>query len=211
MAVFWDYLPALLAAWGIQLVGVMSPGPSVALLLGVGTAQGARAALLTCAGIASGSIILSLSTVLGLTVIFAQLAEAMLVLKLLGAGYLAWLAFGAFRRAASPPPPPSPTSVRASATRLARRGFLLQVTNPKAIFFWIAIASLGGLATAPWSVIAVFVAGAFLNSFFGHGLWGLVFASSPMRRLYLSGRRWVEGALGAFFAFASYKLLTTRI
>lgn len=211
MAVFWDYLPALLAAWGIQLVGVMSPGPSVALLLGVGTAQGARAALLTCAGIASGSIVLSVSTVLGLTVIFAQLAEAMLVLKLIGAGYLAWLAFGAFRRAASPPPPPSPTAVPASATRLARRGFLLQVTNPKAIFFWIAIASLGGLAAAPWPVIAVFVTGAFLNSFLGHGVWGLVFASPPIRHLYLRGRRWVEGTLGAFFAFASFKLLTTRI
>lgn len=80
-----EYLPALLAAWGVQLVGVMSPGPSVALLLGVGTAQGARAALLTCAGIASASLVLSVATVLGLTVIFAQLAEAMVVLKMVGA------------------------------------------------------------------------------------------------------------------------------
>ncbi|MEM1077320.1 MAG: LysE family translocator [Pseudomonadota bacterium] len=211
MAVFWDYLPALLAAWGIQLVGVMSPGPAVALLLGVGTTQGARAALLTCAGIGSAAIVLSLATVLGLTVIFAQLAEAVLALKLIGAGYLAWLAYGAFRRAANPPPPPNATTVRASARRLALRGFLLQVTNPKAIFFWIAVASLGGLAAAPWPVVGIFVIGAFLNSFLGHCIWGLVFASPPIRHLYLRGRRWVEGALGAFFAFASYKLLTTRI
>ncbi|MDD9716980.1 LysE family transporter [Dinoroseobacter sp. PD6] len=206
-----EYLPALLAAWGVQLVGVMSPGPSVALLLGVGTAQGARAALLTCAGIASASLVLSVATVLGLTVIFAQLAEAMVMLKLVGAAYLAWLAWGAVRRAVTLPPLPAPVATRATATRLARRGFLLQVSNPKAILFWIAIASLGGLAGAPWPVILIFVAGAFLNSFLGHAAWGLVFAAPPMRRAYLSGRRWVEGALAGFFAFASFKLLTTRI
>lgn len=206
-----DYLPALLAAWSVQLVGVLSPGPSVALLLGVGTAQGARAALLTCAGIASASIVLSLATVFGLTVVFAQLAEAMIVLKLLGAAYLAYLAWGAFRRAATLPPLPSPVSTRASAGRLARGGFLLQVSNPKAIFFWIAVASLGGLAGAPWPVVAIFVTGAFVNSFVGHAAWGLVFASPPVRRTYLRSRRWVEAALGGFFAFASVKLLTTRI
>ena len=37
---------------------------------------GARAALLPCAGIASASLVLSVATVLGLTVIFAQLAQA---------------------------------------------------------------------------------------------------------------------------------------
>lgn len=209
--VFWDYLPALLTAWSVQVMGVVSPGPSVALLLGVGTTQGPRAALLTCAGIASASIILSVATVLGLTVIFVQLSQAMIVLKVLGAAYLAWLAYGAFRRAVTLPPMPETAENHASASQFAYRGFLLQVTNPKAIFFWIAIASLGGLAGAPLPVVAVFVAGAFVNSFVGHAAWGLVFASPPMRRLYLSGRRWVESGLGAFFAFASFKLLTTRI
>lgn len=210
-AVLRDYLPARLAAWSLQVVGVLSPGPSVALLLGVGTAQGPRAALLTCAGIPSASIVLSVATVLGLTVVFAQLSQAVTALKLLGAAYLAWLAYGAFRRAATLPPLPETPAIRASAAHLARRGFELQVTNPKAIFFWIAIASLGGLAGAPLPVVAVFVARAFVNSFVGHAAWGLVFASPPIRRLYLSGRRWVEGALGTFFAFASFKLLTTRI
>lgn len=206
-----DYLPALLAAWGVQLVGVMSPGPSVALLLGVGTAQGARAALLTCTGIASASIVLSIATVLGLTVLLTQIAEALTLLKLLGAAYLAWLAYGAFRRAVILPPLPVASTARVPAARLAKRGFLLQVSNPKAIFFWIAVASLGGLAGAPLQVVALFVAGAFVNSFVGHAAWGLVFASPPIRRAYAAKRRWVEGALGGFFAFASFKLLTTRI
>jgi threonine/homoserine/homoserine lactone efflux protein len=206
-----DYLPALLAAWGVQLVGVLSPGPSVALLLGVGTAQGARAALVTCAGIASASVVLSVATVLGLTVVFAQLSQAVTVLKIVGAAYLAWLAWGAVRRAVTLPPLPEAPAIRAATGRLARRGFLLQVSNPKAIFFWIAIASLGGLAGAPLPVVALFVAGAFVNSFVGHAAWGLVFAAPPVRRGYLRSRRWVEGALGGFFALASFKLLTSRI
>lgn len=206
-----EYLPALLAAWGIQLMGVASPGPSVALLLGVGTAHGPRAALITSMGIGSASIVLSLATVLGLTVILSQVAEAVTLMRILGAAYLAWLAYGAFKRAITLPPLPDPAATRASAGRMAARGFLLQVSNPKAIFFWVAVASLGGLAGAPAPVVAVFVLGAFLNSTLGHAAWGLVFASPPIRRGYVHARRWVEGALGTFFAFASYKLLTTRI
>ena len=35
-----DYLPQLLLAWSIQWMGIVAPGPSVALILGVATKRG---------------------------------------------------------------------------------------------------------------------------------------------------------------------------
>jgi len=207
-----EYLPALLVAWGIQWMGVLSPGPGVALILGVATTRGRGAALLTCLGIAAGSVVLSVATVVGLAALFADVAGVMFAVKLLGAAYLAWLSYGAFRGSLAPPPPPvaDAAAVRRAAGRSLLAGFTMQVVNTKAIFFWLAIAALGGLADAPWPVLALFVMVAALNSFLGHGAWAVLLSSRPFLALYRQGRRWVEAALGTFFAFAAFKLATSR-
>jgi threonine/homoserine/homoserine lactone efflux protein len=206
-----EYLPSLLLAWSIQIMGVISPGPSVALIMGIATTQGRAPAVLTALGVACGSIVLSVATVLGITAIFAQIAEVMIVIKLVGAAYLAFLAFKAFKSAANPVAI-QPKHVREkSIWRAALAGFFLQVSNPKAIFFWLAIASIGGVADAPWPIIALFIAGAFTNSFLGHGIYALLLSSTPIRHSYNRFRRWIDGTLGCFFVFASVKLATSRI
>ena len=206
-----EYLPHILLAWSIQWVGVMSPGPSVALLLGIATAQGRRPALITTLGIGCGSIVLSLATVIGITAIFAQVAELMTVVRFIGAAYLLWLAWGAVRKALNPPPLRIGDVPVTGAWRLGLMGFALQVTNPKAILFWLAIASLGGIGNAPWQVVTFFVLGSFVNSVLGHGFWALVLSAAPIRRGYLAARRPVEAVLGSFFAFAAYRLATQRV
>lgn len=205
-----EYLPHLLLAWSIQLSGVVSPGPSVALILGIATAEGRRPALITVCGIGCGSFVLATATVLGLTALFAEIAGLMTVIRFLGAAYLAWLAWGAFRRAASPPPLRVAEVGSASLLQRMAMGFLLQATNPKAMLFYVAIASVGGLAGAPIEVAVIFVVGCFVNSVLGHAVWALVLSAARVRRAYLSAQRWVEGALGVFFAFAAFRLATAR-
>ena len=51
-----DWLPNLLAGWAVQLLGVLSPGPGVALILTVATTRGRVPALTSCLGIASGAV-----------------------------------------------------------------------------------------------------------------------------------------------------------
>ena len=122
---FTDYLPQLMLAWSIQAVGILSPGPSVALILGVATSRGRLPSLVTAFGVACGSIVLSVATIIGLTAILAQVAELMTVLRWVGAAYLAWLAFRAFRNAASAPKLAVETVGRASAWRTGLAGFAL--------------------------------------------------------------------------------------
>lgn len=205
-----EHLPQLLLAWSIQLMGVLSPGPGVALIMSVALSQGRVPSLITCFGIACASIILSTATVLGLTAIFAHVAELMTVIKLAGAAYLLWLAYKAFRNMAVLPDLNLDQRSQTSAWRAGLTGFGMQLLNPKAIFFWVAVASVGGVGDAPLSAVILFIAVAFVISFAGHGGYALLLSSGPARQLYFRFRRGVEGTLGCFFLFASFKLATAR-
>lgn len=206
-----EYLPQLFLAWSIQLMGVVSPGPGVALILGVATSRGRMPSLVTSFGIACASVVLSLGTVLGISAIFAQMAELMTIVRLVGAAYLAWLAFKAFRSATEKQELVFKPVTQTSVWRTALTGFFLQLSNPKAIVFWLAIASVGGVGDAPPSIIVLFVVGAFVNSFIGHGGYALLLSSMPVRLLYARARKWIDAGLGCFFSFASYKLATSQL
>lgn len=204
-----EWLPHLLAGWGVQLIGVLSPGPGVALILGVATSRGRAASILTCAGIAAGSTVLALGTILGLGLLLSEIAWGLTAVKIAGAAYMAWLATKAFKKALDPIDAPVINETRAGS-RSALAGFLMQITNPKAIIYWLAAIALAGLSAAPWPIIALFLLGSTSNSFFGHGIWAMALSSRPFLSLYQRARRWVDGVLGAFFAFVAFKLVTSE-
>ncbi|QGX97289.1 LysE family translocator [Roseovarius faecimaris] len=204
------YLPGILAAYAILAVGAASPGPAVAMLLGISSGQGRAPALVTCLGIATGSATINVLTMLGVGLLISQAAWAMTLLKLVGSAYLLWLAWGAFRKALNPPQVQAISVTRQPAPQLFAKGYLLQVTNPKAIAFWLAIAAIGAVEGAELPIIAVFVLGAWLLSFTLHGAWAVFLSSGPVRAAYASGRGWIEGALGAFFTFAAFKIATSE-
>ncbi|MDO5630850.1 MAG: LysE family translocator [Paracoccus sp. (in: a-proteobacteria)] len=204
------YLPAFLAAYSIQIIGVMSPGPAVALILGVGARQGRRAALITALGIACGAGMLAFGTALGLGVLLQQAAWAGTALRWLGAAYLAWLAVMAWRKALAPPRVTVAQVDRTHAARLFGVALLMQLTNVKALVFWMAAVSAGPAQTAPVAVLLVFAAGGFLLSLAGHALYAVLLSSTPVRAAYNHARRWIEAALGGFLALMALRMATER-
>lgn len=205
------YLPGFLAAYAILVVGAASPGPSVAMLIGVATNEGRTPALMATLGIATGSATINLLTMLGVGLLLSQAAWAMTALRLIGAAYLLWLAWGAFRRALDPPKFTLQATARRKLLRSFGVGYILQITNPKAIAFWLAIASIGAVEGAPWPIVVLFVLGACAISFFCHGAWALALSAGPIRAGYQKARRWIELSLGVFFCFAAYKLATSEV
>lgn len=203
------YLPGFLAAYAILLVGAASPGPAVAMLVGIATSQGRHAALVASLGIAVGSMTLNILTLLGVGLLLSQAAWAMSALRMIGAAYLLYLAWGALQKALHPPVL-SPAGMAPRAPwRHFTHGYLLQVTNPKAVAFWLAIASVGAVEGAGFGVATLFVAGAFGISFGCHSAWGLALSARPIRAGYAKARRGIEAVLGGFFVFAAFKLVTS--
>lgn len=211
MIEFAPFLPGFIAAYAILLVGASSPGPSVAMLIGIATSQGRAPAMMATLGIATGSLTINLLTMLGVGLILSQAAWAMSFLRLIGAAYLLYLAYGAFRKALNPPALQAMKAQSRTGLRHFVTGYLLQVTNPKAIAFWLAIASVGAVEGAGPGIVMLFVAGAFAISFSCHAAWALALSLAPVRRAYGAGRRWIEAGLGAFFVFAAWKLATDRV
>ncbi len=135
-----------------------------------------------------------------------------MVIKIAGGLYLLWLAFKAFRSAAS-------TKPIGGLARLARagsfhlyflRGLAVQMTNPKAALTWIAIMSLGLAHSAPASTALIIVIGTTILSVVGHIAYAVAFSTQKVVATYDRTRRWIDGALGVFFAFAGIKLLASR-
>lgn len=204
------YITGFITAYSILLIGALSPGPSVALLIGIATRQGRTPALVATLGIAFGSVTINVMTLLGVGLVLSQAAWAMSTLRVIGACYLLYLGYKAFRQAVNPPKFQSVVSDERNLRSHFITGYLLQVTNPKAIAFWLAIASVGAVEGASGGVIALFVLGAFLISFVCHGVWAVALSVESIRSAYSKGRRWIEVALGSFFTFAAYKLMTSE-
>lgn len=91
------------------------------------------------------------------------------------------------------------------------KGLALHLTNPKAVFIWISLVSLGLPAGAPSSVTAIYVAGCLSIGLRSLNAMALMFSASPVVRAYRRARRYIEASMGAFFAFAGVKMLTAGI
>ena len=105
---------------------------------------------------------------------------------------------------------PQASARKIGSGKVALAGLTMQLTNPKAILYWMAAAAVAGLESAPAAIIALFIAGGFVNSFLGHGAWAVALSSKTFLSLFSRAHRWIEGVLGVFFGFAAFKLATSR-
>ena len=86
------------------------------------------------------------------------------------------------------------------------QGWMIVIIALAYVSLLFAIASIGGVGNAPPDIAALFITGAFLNSFAGHGAYALLLSAAPVRHAFGRARRWIEGALGVFFLIAGLRL-----
>ncbi|MFZ6693790.1 LysE family translocator [Undibacterium sp. SXout20W] len=125
-----------LTFFGVSILLGLSPGPDNVFVLMQSATQGRKAGMLVVLGLCTGLVVHTIAIALGLAAVFAASAMAFLVLKLFGAAYLAYLAWGAWRAPVS-----ADTSINASPLRprdLYLRGIIMNLTNPKVVFFFLA-------------------------------------------------------------------------
>ena len=206
------YLPGILLAYGVVLIGLSSPGPNVLAIMGTSMSEGRRSGLALGFGVALGSLCWGTLTVLGLTAILAAYAPALTIIKIGGGAYLLWLAYKAFKASAANADMTTKTLAGGKRTHLgyAMRGLMIQMTNPKALLAWIATISLGLQEGAPIWVGVAIVLGAFVMSIAFQSLYAVAFSTPLMVRVYAKGRRVIQAMLGGIFAFAGLKLLLSR-
>ena len=201
-----------LAFFSLSVVLALAPGPDNLFVLMVSAAEGRRAGFAVLFGLMLGVMVHTVAVALGLAALFAASATAFTVLKLAGAAYLLYLAWGAWHAPASlqadgEAAPPQPWR------RLVARGVVMNLTNPKVLLFFLALLPQF-VAPAGGAVAGQIVALGALFILAGSLVFGaIVMAAAGLRgRLARSARaqRLLQRASALVFAGLALRLVTAQ-
>jgi leucine efflux protein len=203
---------------GLALV-ILLPGPNSLYVLSVSARRGVRSGYRAAGGVLCGDATLMVLSAAGVASLLQASPMAFSVVKLLGAGYLTWLALGMLRGAwgvwrrratavegvvVSGPPP---------GERPYRRALGASLLNPKAILFFVAFFVQFVDPTYPYPALSFLVLGFWVQLFSITYLSILIFSGARLAAAVRRRRRLQAGASaaagGAFLAFAVKLSLST--
>lgn len=209
-------LPNLLAFLAAAIVLVIMPGPTVLFVVGRSLALGRRGGLLSVLGNALGLIPIIVAVAFGVGAIIAESVVVFTILKIAGAAYIIYLGIQAIRHRGRTAESVAAGVAPKSTRRMLGEGFLVGVTNPKTIAFFLAVLPQFVAPEAGWVpgqlllLGGIFVVLALLSD----GAWALAagsardwFARSPKRveRLGVTGGVMMIGLGGALALTGSSK------
>jgi threonine/homoserine/homoserine lactone efflux protein len=207
--------PQLVAFFIASLVLIVMPGPSVLFIIGRSLALGRRGGVLSVVGTTLGMLVLVVLVALGLGVIVAQSIVLFTIVKFAGAAYLVYLGIQAIRHRKDAAAAVAQGAAASSTRRLVGEGFVVGVTNPKTIAFFVAVLPQFvdyGAGTIPLQMLELGIIFAFL-AWASDSVWALAagsardwFAQSPRRveRLSAAGGAMMIG-LGGVLALTGSK------
>ena len=127
-----------LSLFSICLLGAMSPGPSLAVVLKSTLGGGHRAGYATAVAHGAGVGLYGLLTVTGLAVLITRSPRVFLAIQVLGAGYLIALGIKSLR---GTNPAAQQANFGGNSHNAALEGFLVAFLNPKLAVFMLALFS----------------------------------------------------------------------
>ena len=127
----------VLAVFFVAAVALgFAPGPDNIFVLTQSALHGRLAGLVVTLGLCTGLIVHTVAVAFGVAAIFAASATAFTALKLVGAGYLLYLAWQALKAGKSALA--GGDHDEPSLWQLYRRGIVMNITNPKVAIFFLA-------------------------------------------------------------------------
>lgn len=180
-----------LAAFAIIVI----PGPSVLFAVGRSIALGRRAGMLSVLGNSLAILPIVAAVSLGLGLIVAESVVLFTVIKLVGALYIVYLGIQAIRHRKDGAIDAIANAPRRSTVRMLGEGFLVGISNPKLLVFFVAVlpqfvnSHAGAIPVQMMVLGIVFFAIAVLSDSTWALLAGLArgwFAKSPKRAERLS-------------------------
>jgi threonine/homoserine/homoserine lactone efflux protein len=186
----------LVAFGAIVTVLIAIPGPSVLFTISRALTVGRTAGLFTVVGNAIGEYVQVVAVALGVGQLLERSTEILTVVKLIGAAYLVYLGVQAIRRRGSIAQALNARMPEVGARRAVRDGFVVGLTNPKTIvFFVVALPQFSDPAAGP-VVLQMLVLGALLPpiAVLLDSVWAVAagtarqwFARSPRRLAAIGG------------------------
>ncbi len=199
------WLIYLVAAVGLSL----TPGPNGLLSLTHGVCYGFRPTIYTVLGGALGFFILIAASLAGMGALLAASERAFTIAKWIGAAYLVYLGIRIWRAPASIIEVDAQVEGvrRAKPLRMFNQGFLVAVSNPKALIFFAAFLPQFMVPGAPFALQLAIFGGTFVIV---EIVYELLLAGMAQRIAPWLTRhgRWFNRAAGATFVGIGAALTT---
>ena len=188
----------------IQLLAVISPGPSFLITARTAVAQSRLDGVKVALGLGAGTVIWSAAALLGLNAVFHAVPVLFMAMKVVGAMFLLYIAYMIFRHAAEPL---QLDAASAAAGSPFVKGFLTQIANPKvAVFFGSIFVAMLPSDVPLWMSLAL-IAIVSLNEVWWYSAVSLFFGSGPIRNFYLKAKPWIDRVTGLFLGALGLRLL----
>lgn len=193
------------------LVVVLAPGTGVIYTLALGLGQGRRAATWAALGCTFGIVPHLAAATLGLAAILHTSALLFNIVKFAGVAYLLYLAWQSLKSGGALAV--SETKTSEAGWKIARRGALINILNPKLSIFFLALlppflSGNAGTATLEMTMMGgIFMAMTFVV-FLAYGVFAAV-----ARRWILGSERamaWMNRSFAAIFAALAGRLALER-
>ena len=193
------------------LILAIAPGPDNIFVLTQSALQGRKAGILVVLGLCTGLLFHTTAVALGVAVIFKTSEIAFTMLKVAGALYLIYLAWGGYRSGATAIEGKSGSVMQGG--QLYRRGIFMNITNPKVSIFFLAFLpqfanpARGSITIQMLILGAVFILSAIL-------VFGAIALAAGSLGEWLSRsqriQRWINRLAGTVFIGLAIKLLLTE-
>ncbi|HUS54693.1 MAG TPA: LysE family transporter [Thermohalobaculum sp.] len=200
----------IVTALAVFAANVLSPGPNVFNTIAIALGSGRRAALAVVPAVALGVLLWASAAILGAAVLFRRVPALEAGLTVLGGCLLIWFAIRYLRRAWF-----WSDTIGQNRVVTPREAFAITLgilaTNPKALTTWLVLVTIFPAGSAGPGAIAAMVLGAAAVAALGHLAYALAFSTRRAAQAYARIGRWINAAVGVFFATLGVTLLLSVV
>ncbi|MBS0971038.1 threonine export protein RhtC [Chimaeribacter arupi] len=197
----------------VHLVALISPGPDFFFVSQTAVSRSRREAMMGVIGISLGIVVWAGVALMGLHLLLEKMAWLHQVIMVGGGLYLLWMGWQLLRSARAKQAAPTDEAPKVELPARGRtfmRGFLTNLSNPKAVIYFGSVFSLfvgDDVGSAErWGLFVLIVT----ETFAWFSIVAMVFALPVMRRGYQRLAKWIDGVAGVLFAGFGIHLIISR-
>lgn len=195
----------LIGMFAVFIPALMLPGPDFVAVVRSSMTRGTAAGLWTTLGVSIGLGMYATLSMLGLSAILTEFQWLAWAVRVLGGGYLVYL--GIRLVLAKPEQIDIGSEERRSGPHPLLFGFLVTLTNPKAIVLFASVFATAVTTDTPGWLMALMIGIVVASSLTWYAFVSLCMSSAPVIRSFGRMRHWIECSAGVCFGAIGGKII----
>ena len=200
-----DPLLTLISVFAVFIPALILPGPDFVAVVRSSMSHGTRSGLLTTVGVSLGLCFYASLSLLGLSTLLMKYQWLTWTVRVLGGAYLMYLGIRLLWTKA--PTPQATDRDGPSTNRALLFGFLVTLTNPKAIVLFASVFATSVTPSTPVSLMLLMIALVTASSLAWYSFVSVFMSSNVVVKRFDNAKHWIERAAGVCFIGLGGKVL----